>query len=226
MRTKFNSTEANEQAYLKLKEQKLLKIDDRGGLLSSLGGLPLISRLAEDTGLVGQVADRIAEWRNEDFITFSKEELLTQRLYLAASGNSDAIDCSLWRDDPALKSVLGKAPDGLALASQSTHTRLEQAIDETTVKELEGFFLDFFFDQHKQAPRKLTIAIDGSGIRTYGAQQGSTYRGGKKAQEQYFPLVATTDSGWLLLSQLRYGRVSDANALPIIKDLVLRIKSK
>jgi Transposase DDE domain group 1 len=226
METKFNSTEVNAQAYLKLKGQKLLNIDDGGGLLSGLGGLPLMSRLVEDTGMAEKVAGKIPEWRNEEFITFSKEELLTQRLYLAASGNSDAIDCSLWRDDPALKSVLSKAPDGLALASQSTHTRLEQAIDETTVKELEGFFLDFFFDQHKQAPRKLAVAIDGSGIQTYGAQQGSTYRGGKKAQEQYFPLVATTDSGWLLLSQLRYGRVSDANALPIIKDLVVRIKSK
>jgi hypothetical protein len=226
METKFNSTEANEQAYLKLKEQKLLNIDDGGGLLSSLGGLPLVSRLAEDTGLVEMFAGRIPDWRKEEFITFGKKELLSQRLFLTASSNPDAIDCSLWRDDPALKSVLGKEPDGLALASQSTHTRLEQAIDEITVKELERFFLDFYFNQHKQAPRKLAIAIDGSGIRTYGAQQGSTYRGGKKAQEQYFPLVATTDSGWLLLSQLRYGRVSDANALPIIKELVLRIKSK
>ena len=226
MKTKFNSTEVNAQAYLKLKGQKLLNIDNEGGLLSNLGGLPLISRLAEDTSLIEKVADRIPEWRNEQFITFSKEELLSQRLFLAASGNSDAIDSSLWKNDPSLKIVLGKEPDGLALASQSTHTRLEQAIDETTVKGLEGFFLDFFFDQHKQAPRKLAVAIDGSGIRTYGAQQGSTYRGGKKAQEQYFPLVATTDSGWLLLSQLRYGRVSDANALPIIKNLVLSIKSR
>lgn len=226
MKTKFNSTEVNAQAYLKLKGQKLLNIDDGGGLLSSLGGLPLVSRLAEDTGIAEKIAGRLPEWRNEQFITFSKEELLSQRLFLVAGGNSDAIDCSLWKNDPALKCVLGKEPDGLALASQSTHTRMEQAISGTTMDGLERFFLDFFFDQHKQAPRKLAVAIDGSGIRTYGAQQGSTYRGGKKAQEQYFPIVATTDSGWLLLSQLRYGRVSDANALPIIKDLVLRIKSK
>jgi hypothetical protein len=226
MKTKCNRMETNVQAYLKLKGQKLLKIDDEGGLLSSLGGLPLVSRVAEDTQLIEVVADMIPEWRREDLVTFSKMELLSQRLLLAASGNSDAIDCSLWRDDPALKSVLGKEPDGLALASQSTHTRLEQAIDETTVNKLEGCFLDFFFYRHKQAPRRLVVDIDGSGIRTYGAQQGSTYRGGKKPQEQYFPLIATTDSGWLLLSQLRYGRVSDANALPAIKDLVLRIKGK
>jgi len=226
MKTKSKRREAKVQAHLKLKEQKLLKIDDEGGLLSNLGGLPLLAKVAEDTGLVEIVSQRVPEWRNEAFITFSKGELLTQRLFLAAGGSSDAIDCSILRDDPALKSVLGKEPDGLALASQSTHTRLEQAIDEATVKELEEFFLDFYFDQHKQAPRRLAINIDGSGIRTYGAQQGATYRGGKKPQEQYFPLVATTDSGWLLLGQLRYGRVSDANALPAIKDLVLRIRSK
>lgn len=226
MKTESKHRETKVQAHLKLKGQKLLKIDDKGGLLSNLGGLPLVSRLAEDTQLIGLAADRIPEWRREDLVTFSKEELLSQRLFLAASGNSDAIDCSLWKHDPALKSVLGKEPDGLALASQSTHTRLEQAIDETTVKKLEGFFLDFFFDQHEQEPKELAVDIDGSAIRTYGAQQGSTYRGGKKPQEQYFPLVATTDSGWLLLSQLRYGRVSDANSLPAIKDLVLGIKGK
>jgi hypothetical protein len=218
--------ETNVQAHLKLKGQKLLKIDNGGGLLSNLGGLPLLSRLAEDTQMIEMAADRIPEWRKEEFITFSKMELLSQRLFLAAGGNSDAIDCSLWRDDPALKSVLGKEPEGAALASQSTHSRMEQAIDESTVKDLEGFFLDFFFDQNKQEPKELAVDIDGSAIRTYGAQQGSTYRGGKKPQEQYFPLVATTDSGWLLLSQLRYGRVSDANAMPAIKDLVLGIKSK
>jgi hypothetical protein len=226
MKTKSKRRETNTQAYLKLKDQKLLKIDDAGGLLSNLGGLPLVSRVAEDTQLIEMIADRIPDWRREDLVTFSKEELLTQRLFLAAGGNSDAIDCSLWKNDPALKSVLGKEPDGLPLASQSTHTRLEQAIDEPTVKKLEEFFLDFFFDQHKQAPRKLAVDIDGSGIRTYGAQQGSTFRGGKKPQEQYFPLVATTDSGWLLLSQLRYGRVSDANALPEIQELVWRIKGE
>jgi hypothetical protein len=103
---------------------------------------------------------------------------------------------------------------------------MEQAIDDTTVKNLEGAFLDFFFDHHQQAPKELGVDIDGSAIRTYGAQQGSTYRGGKKQQEQYFPLVATTDGGDLLISQLRYGRVSDANSLPTIKDLVLRIKER
>src|ERR1700677_1074513 len=144
MKTKSKRREANVQAYLKLKDQKLLKIDDEGGLLSNLGGLPLVSRVAEDTQLVEMVAERIPDWRREDLVTFSKEELLTQRLFLAAGGNSDAIDCSLWKHDPALKSVMGKKPDDeLPLASQSTHTRLEQAIDEPTVKKLEEFFLDF-----------------------------------------------------------------------------------
>jgi hypothetical protein len=226
MKTNSSSPEANVQAYLKLKEQKLLKIDNEGGLLSSLGGLPLLARVAEDTGLIDMVVGRIPEWRNETFITFGKEELLSQRVFLAAGGNPDAIDCSFWKNDPSLKSVLGKSPDGLVLASQSTHTRMEQAIDGQTVEKLEGVFLDFFFDQQEQAPKELTINIDGSAIRTYGAQQGSTYRGGKKQQEQYFPLLATADSGWLLISQLRYGRVSDANSLPTIKDLVLRIKAR
>jgi hypothetical protein len=225
--SKSNPTRSRQQATLKLEGQKLFKIDDGGGILSDLGGLPVAAKLAEQTGFISMAADALAEWRNTDMIDYELEELLAQRLFLCMSGHPDAIDCTLRKDDPALKSALGKEPNGKSLASQSTHTRKEKNITADTIQKLEAVPLQFFFSQHRHAPQNLSIYFDGSGIRTYGAQQNSTFRGGKKYnQTQYFPLIATTKSGWLLLSQLREGGASDANAMPAIQNLVLDIKAR
>jgi hypothetical protein len=223
---KSNRAKATRQANLKLESQKLLKIDNGGGLLSNLGGLPLAAKLGEKAGLIKMAAEVIPEWRT-GLVKFEIEELLGQRLFLAASGLPDAIDCSLWKDDPALKATLGKKPYGASLASQSTHTRMEQGISQEAVKGLEAVPLNLFFQQKQHAPHELTVYIDGLAIRTYGAQQKSTFRGGKKyGQTQYFPLIATTNCGWLLLAQLRNGGAADAHAVPIIRKLVLDIKAQ
>ena len=216
-----------QQAHLKLEGQKLLKMDDSGGLLSTLGGLPLAARLAQETGLIEMAIERIEEWRNPDLVDFEISELLSQRLFLVADGQPDAIDCSLRKNDPALKAAVGKEPDGPPLSSQSTHTRMEQRMTESSMKGLEALPLDFFFSRHERAPRTLTVYIDGLAIRTFGAQQRSTHRGGKKySQMQYFPLLATTSSGWLLLAQLRAGSASDAKAVPSVQKLALDIKAQ
>lgn len=215
------------QARLKLEGQKVLKMDDSGGLLSTLGGLPLAAQLAEEAGLIRMAAERIEDWRNPDLVDFEILELLSQRLFLVADGQPDAIDCSLRKSDPALKAVLAKEPDGPPLASQSTHTRMEQRMTESSMRKLEALPLDFFFSRHEHAPRTLTVYIDGLAIRTFGAQQKSTHRGGKKySQMQYFPLLATTSCGWLLLAQLRSGSASDAKAVPSIEKLALDIKAQ
>ena len=224
MRAESNAREANVQAILSLKGQKLFKMDAGGGLLSCFGGLPVAAKILQDSGLLDLVDDNLDEWRT-GIVDYEKKELLMQRLLLIASGNPDAIDCTYFGHDPALKASVSKVPDGPALASQSTHTRMEQEISEKAVEQLEGTFLEFFFQQHKHAPQKLGIAFDGTAIQTYGTQQGSTYRGHKK-QEQFFPLVATTDDGWVLKSKLRYGKVSDANSYLDILEVVLAIKER
>lgn len=224
MRAESNARKANVQATMRLEGQKLFKMDDAGGLLSCLGGLPIAAKLLEQSGLLDLVESKTDEWRAGQ-VDYPKKELLLQRLLLVASGLPDAIDCSYLKDDPALKASVSKAPDGAALACQSTHTRMEQEISEKTVRQLDDAFLEFFFKQHKHAPQKLGITFDGTTVQTYGTQQGSTFRGHKK-QEQFFPLLATTDDGWVLKSKLRYGRMSDANSYSDILDVVLAIKEK
>lgn len=171
--------------------------------------------------------DIVPEWRKERRVKHKKGRLLFQRLLLAACGFSDAIDCSFWKNDPALKAAVSEAIDGPALASQSTHSRMEKHVKAATIKRLEALPLEFFFQQHKHAPQKLTVYVDGVAIRTFGAQQNSTYRGGKKySQNQFFPLQASTDGGDLLLAQLRKGGSADAHALPTIQNLLLNIRAR
>jgi hypothetical protein len=227
MSSKSRRNRRRQQANLKLESQKLFKIDDSGGLLSNLGGLPVAARIAQDSGLIEMAAERIPEWRKSDRVKFSIAFLLHQRIFLTSSGLADAIDCSFSKNDPALKSALGEEPGGPALPSQSTHSRLEENISQLTIEALEALPLDFFFSRYEHAPRALTIYFDGSAIRTFGAQQKSTYRGGKKySQTQYFPLLATTDDGDLLIAQLREGGHSDAKSNDTVMKLVRDIRSK
>jgi hypothetical protein len=227
MSSKFKRIGPQHQAFLKLEGQKLLDLNDGGGLLSSLGGLPVAAKIAQDSGLIKMAADCIPEWRDPDVLHHPHLLLLQERVFLASCGLPNALDCSLWKDDPALKSALGQAPDGPSLPSQSTQTRMEQNISESTIEALEALPLKFFFRRNKYAPRYLTIYIDGSAIRTFGAQEKSTYRGGKKySQNQYFPLIATTDAGDLLKAQLRPGGHSDACSVETVINLVRDIKAE
>jgi len=227
MNNKSSRVKPSQQATLKLEGQKLLKIDDSGGLLSDLGGLPIAAKLAEQTGLIKMASESLNEWRNTDLIDYQLDELLAQRLFLCINGHADAIDCTIRKDDPALRIALGKPPNAATLASQASHCRFENEQTTESVARLEAVPLKFFMSQQKHEPRNLSIYIDGSAIRTYGAQQNSTYRGGKKyGQTQYFPLIATTKCGWLLRSILREGSASDANAYSEIQNLILDIKAQ
>ncbi len=112
------------KANLKLCGQKLFNIDAQGGNLSNLGGLLPAARLAEDTGLIHRAASLIPEWRQPTSCTFSIELLLAQRVFLAASGHPSAIDCSNFKNDPVLKSIMAASLNQDVLPSQSTATRL------------------------------------------------------------------------------------------------------
>ena len=225
MTSKFKRNRSRQQAKLKLTGQKIFNIDDQGGFLSNLGGLLPAARLAEDTGLIQTAANLIPEWRDSRYTDFPVDELLLQRVLLAACGQPDAIDCSIFRNDPALKCALGREPDGPPLASQSTHTKFEQSIDESTIASLEGLPLKFFIQQQKHAPQRLTVYVDGTAIQTFGSQQMSTWRGGKYSQSQYFPLLATTDQGDLLLAELRSGGYHDARSAETVVKLVCNLRA-
>ena len=196
MSTESKAKRVERQARLTLKNCKAQKIDDGGGFLTALGGVTSLAKAAEVTGLVAMAVERIEPWRDEGLVEHEIKTLLSQRLYLGACGHTDALDCSLFKDDPGLKSVLGLEPDGPSLPSQSTHTRMENSMSEDSLNKLEELPLEYFLSRHEHEPRELTIYFDGSAIRTYGSQQNSIYRGGKKySQTQYFPLLAATKEG-------------------------------
>jgi hypothetical protein len=226
MSSKFRRKQPTRQANLKLEGQKVFTITDAGGVLSNFGGLTLAAQIAEKSGLLSAFLSKVEDPRLGP-VKHPFDKLVLQRLLLTAAGFPDAIDCSFWSDDPGLKALLGCSLDGPSLASQSTQTRIENRISEKSIQGLEWLPLEFFFSQKEFAPRGLTVYLDGSAIRTFGAQQKSLYRGGKKySQTQYFPLVVTTHEGDLLFAQLRDGSASDADTLKTIKKILLKIKSK
>jgi Transposase DDE domain group 1 len=221
----FKRSRRPQQANLKLKGQKLFNIDDGAGQLSSFGGLLPLAKLAEDSGLLKMAASLIPEWRKDDAVVFPVDLQLAQRVFLTACGQPDAIDCTFFKDDPALTYIFAKQLQGQSMPGQSTSTRMEQNISTATMNLLEQVPLRFFMQQKKNVPRQLTIYVDGTAIRTFGSQQQSTWRGGY-AQTQYFPLIATTAQGDLLLAKLRGGGHHDSKSSSDIVKLINDIRAK
>ena len=227
MSSKSKPVKASRQAHLKLEGQKEYVIDGEGGLLSPFGGLPLVMRLEEHEQLIARAAKCIPEWRKcPELADYSIDEFLRQRTGLVTCGQPDAIDCNSHAFDPGLLAVLGKET-GQRCSSQSSQTRMEQSMTGDTIERLEGIYLEHFFESHPHNIRELTINGDSSAIRAYGSQQGAMIRGGKYSGKPiFYPLEFTTDSGWLLKQELRYGSASDANAGPVIRDLTDKLQER
>jgi hypothetical protein len=98
------------------------------GRLTSDGGLPWLAEADTALGRCAALAAALPEWR-EGPVRQSLATLVRQRVYQIACGYADQNDAATLRTDPLLKLVCGRRPlTGPALASQSTFSRLENAV--------------------------------------------------------------------------------------------------
>lgn len=111
----------------------------QGGFLSSDGGSPFLREIDGRHGFMKRLAGCFRDYRNQDLIEHSVEELLRQRIFGLALGYEDLNDHDRLRYDPLLAVSCGKGDPlgmtrrekvdrGKALAGKSTLNRMELAI--------------------------------------------------------------------------------------------------
>ena len=71
--------------------------------LFSLGGVHLLHGVNLKKGFLSRLCSHIQEWRNEDLIVHSIQEMVTQRVFQIQAGYEDADDCDALRKDSMLK---------------------------------------------------------------------------------------------------------------------------
>lgn len=196
--------------------------------MSAFAGAPMIAATERKVGLIAEFAKRIRDPRAAHMVDHKAADILMQRACQTAIGYSDGNDCDFLRSDPAILQALNRHPVwGLPGVSQETTSRFEaKAVDATNLDSVQNLFMDHYLKQHKKAPKRIELDIDGSIIKTYGAQEGAVYRGGKYEHEMYFPLFMFI-CGWLVAATLRMGDQGESSTvLAELKKAVLRLRAK
>jgi len=197
------------------------------GRLTSDGGLPWLAEADAALGLCAALAADIPEWR-EGPVRHSLATLVRQRIYQIACGYADQNDATTLRTDPLLKLVCGRRPlSGPALASQSTFSRLENAVDRHAIEQLARTLVEIYVQDRGRAgpPRRIVLDFDGTADPAHGEQEGVGYHGYYR-QYMYHPLlVFDGDTGHLITAVLRPGRAHGSRfAVLVLRRLVRRLR--
>jgi hypothetical protein len=201
-----------------------------GGLISTDGGLPLLSEVDRRRRIVERFAECFEDQREARSVEHTVVDLLRQRLYALASGYEDLNDHDELRRDALLASVVGKRDpegtgrkrdrdQGAALAGKSTLHRLEwgTASEATTDRyrriaidpeAAERFFVDVFLDAHDEAPDQIVLDLDATDDPLHGQQEGRFFHG-YYGHYCYLPLYVFCGRH-LLVAQLRCSDIDAA----------------
>src|SRR5215203_2059890 len=100
-----------------------------GGQLSSDGGLLALREVEQRLGLAERLAACIDDPRASERVRHGLADILRFRMLMIAAGYEDGNDADCLRHDPVFKLALNQLPDGAALCSQPTISRLENLPD-------------------------------------------------------------------------------------------------
>jgi Transposase DDE domain group 1 len=197
--------------------------------LTSDGGLPWLAQAEAAVGICAALAARLPDQRRRR-CRHSLEALLRQRVFQIACGYEDQNDADTLRHDPLLQLVCGRAPqEGLALAGQSTFSRLENAVDRRACYGLASALVEVYLRQRRLGgrPRRILLDLDSTDDPAHGAQEGVAYHG-YYGQYMYHPLlIFDGDTGQLITAVLRPGTVhASRGVVAILKRLVRLLRAQ
>jgi len=196
--------------------------------MSAFAGAPMIAEVERKVGLVAELCKRIHDGRAQHMVDHKAPDIVLQRACQTGIGYADGNDADFLRSDPAIVQALDRHPVwGLPAASQETIARFEaKALSADNVEDARNLFMDHYLKCNKRRPKRIELDFDGSIMKTYGAQEGAVYRGGKYKHEMYFPLYGFI-SGWLVAATLRMGDQGEApTILAELKKAVARLRAK
>jgi hypothetical protein len=180
---------------------RAIKVRHRDSRLTSHAGAILLREADHRLGLTESLASHLLDPRNPDKIRYQLVELLRERLYALALGESAQDDLDRLAHDPALRMATWNRPGQQVLderlASQPTQSRLIDILaNAASQREALCFALADWIERHlratcrDQAARRGTLDIDSFPIVVSGQQEGGGYNGYYK-DTVYHPLLAS-----------------------------------
>ncbi len=170
-----------------------------GGRISSDGGLTLLREVPRQRGIIARTAACFHDFRDQNQVEHTTEQLLRQRIFGICAGYEDLCDHDELRKDALWASVVGKKDPtgesrsrrrdhGKPLASKSTLNRLEwgtiEQADEdpcqrivADTSKMEDLLVDLFLEKFESAPRHIVLDLDATDSPLHGGQEGRFFHG-------------------------------------------------
>ena len=182
--------------------QRSLETHFSGGVITSNGGVTLLSRTDERLDLTRRVAACFTDYRHPELVVHDVEMLVLQRLYGLALGYEDLNDHEELRRDPALQAVAGRMTprrgDCAPLAGKSTLNRLELAAagrDDRKARKivvvtgrLDRLLVSLCGESFASAPEEVVLDLDATDIPLHGTQEARFFHGYYR-EYCYMPLL-------------------------------------
>jgi hypothetical protein len=216
--------------------------------ITSDAGLLAVRALEKPLGVIAGLAALLPDPRSPQFITHSKEALLTQAVYQLLAGYPDHNDAQATRTDPLFQILADLAPDpDRPLASPATLSRFQyaftrrqaelppeqrpvlvevRAAQTQRVKVVNRYLVDLFVRTRRTPPTEVILDVDATDDPVHGSQHLSAYHG-YYGQHQYFPLLVYDGaSGFPLAAWLRPGAVhASLGATDVLAELVAVLRA-
>ena len=205
--------------------EKAVVVEQGSTQLSSDAGLLVVREFDEQIRWTEQFATALRDRRAD--AEHSLLDMVRMRVYGVLADYEDQNDHSTLRSDPVFKLIAGRAPDAPDLASQSTLSRFENAVDVASLNRLRDVFIDAFIASFATPPAQLTLDIDPFDDPTHGRQQLTFFHGYYK-QHQYQPRVITcAENDLVVMACLLHGTAHAAlGAEDDLEYLVRRLRAK
>ena len=142
-----------------------------GGQLSSDGGILALREIEQRLGVADRLAACVADPRDPDRVRHSVADIIRFRMLMIAAGYEDGNDAASLRHDPAFKLALGRLPDGGALCSQPTISRLENLPRPRDLLRMGQAMVALYCASFRHVPRRITLDIDDTFDAVHGGQQ-------------------------------------------------------
>ena len=199
-RSAFLMTECNQEVFsFTAHFSRRVEAAFSAGQVSSDGGALLLREADRKINLLDRVAACFTDRRPPLLVTHKLAEMLAQRIYGLALGYEDLNDHEQLRHDPLMAVLSGRRTLEEPLAGKSTLNRLElpggskryHKIDYAPEK-IDALLCDLFLESHAEAPGRIVLDLDATGIPLHGHQPERFFHRGPHGQ------VFVRGVAWLL----------------------------
>src|SRR5919112_2402190 len=196
-----------------------------GGQLSSDGGLLALREVEQRLGLAERLATCIDDPRASARVRHGVADILRFRMLMIAAGHEDGNDADSLRHDPLFKLALEQLPDGAALCSQPTISRLENLPDVRALLRMARAMVGLYCTSFRQVPRRIVLDVDDTFDAVHGGQQLRLFNA-YHDEYGFQPIVVFDGEGRPVAAMLRPAkRPSGAEARAFLRRLVRGIRS-